>query len=94
LSDGSFHLFPYGLLVRAQFSPDKKKDCLTVLFDSHSIRISGTNLKKLALAFQRLSVEWIKEIDGNSASLQSADNGYINSIHIAADTPTNTAEED
>jgi hypothetical protein len=83
LPDGSFHLFPYSLLVKAQFSPTDRKDCLTLTFDSHSICITGTNLKKLGLAFQQLTVEWIKESVKNTMPLKSANCDHIESIKIA-----------
>jgi hypothetical protein len=92
LSDGSFHLFPYSLLIEAQFSPMERNDSLILAFDSHSIRITGTNLKKLGLAFQQLHVEWIKEIAGNPALTDSVKATIIKSIHISSEQAANPTE--
>jgi hypothetical protein len=82
LPDGQFYLFPYSLLVKAQFSPTERKDCLMLTFDSHSIRITGTNLRKLGLAFQQVNVEWIKEKAGNREFLKRANGDHIEHIQI------------
>jgi len=93
LRDGSFHLFPYGLLLSAQFSPAKEKDSLTLAFDAYSVRIVGTRLKKLGLALQQLSVEWIRETTGNAALTDSATAARIERIHVTQEKSANPAEE-
>jgi hypothetical protein len=93
LPDGSFYLFPYSLLVRAQFSPKERKDCLIVMFETHSIHITGTNLKKLGLALQQLSVEWVKEKAGNRVISQSENGGYVDKIQVTEEATAKSDQE-
>jgi hypothetical protein len=61
LRDGSFHLFPYASLERAQYSPAQSADNLTLTFSDKSASITGRQLRELGMALQRMTVEWVKE---------------------------------
>jgi len=43
-----------------RFSPQADTDTVTLIFNSHTVSITGKNLRELALAFQRMSVECVK----------------------------------
>jgi hypothetical protein len=61
LEDGIFHLCPYAWLVWVQFSPRGEGDTLVLTFNSHTVSISGKNLRELALSLQRMVVESVKQ---------------------------------
>lgn len=62
MADGSFFLFPYTQVASAKFEPRSSGDHFTLRLPNYDVQITGTNLRELGLAFQRLSVEWVRAI--------------------------------
>lgn len=62
LTDGSFFVFPYTQFMFAKFEPRDNGDRLTVRVSTHHVQMTGTNLRELGLAFQKASVEWVRDI--------------------------------
>jgi hypothetical protein len=92
LRDGSLHFYPYGWLERVQFSPAEKADSLTLFFNRQKIRIAGKKLRELALTFQRMAVEWVKECPERFTSISGADTAFIEDIQILGENTSAVAE--
>ena len=83
LADGSFFLFPHDHLNVARFERHSDGDSLTLLFTTHEIEIAGKHLRELGLAFQRLAVDWVKELPARYATTANDDSVYIVSIKVS-----------
>jgi hypothetical protein len=77
LADGTFFVLPYQHLVCVGFEPGTD-DTINVTIASHAVKITGKNLRELALAFQKFTVDWVKELP---ARFVAAANGE--GVHIA-----------
>jgi hypothetical protein len=82
LADGGFFLFPYEHHVFVKFEPRDDRDHLTVRLTTHIIQITGRNLRELGLAFQKDSVEWIREIPERYLPLADEDGVRIEDIEV------------
>jgi hypothetical protein len=83
LADGSFFLFPYGHLGVVKFEPHKEDDLLTVRFAGHEIQMTGKHLRELGLTFQKLAVEWVRELPARYAATANRDSVYIAGIKVS-----------
>jgi hypothetical protein len=83
LTGGSFHVFPYNRLQFARFEPGTDRDKFHVLFDTHEVRITGKNLRDLGMAFQRLAVEWVREVPARYTTVMNGDNPHICSFGVS-----------
>jgi hypothetical protein len=59
LADGTFFVLPYQHLVCVRFEPGTD-DTISVTISGHEVKITGKNLRELALAFQKFTVDWVK----------------------------------
>ena len=84
LKSGNFFVFPMSHFLSAEFAQGDKGDVLTLLFATHEVTISGQHLREVALALQKLAVEWIKEIAAKYAKLAEPNAAVILSIEVAA----------
>jgi hypothetical protein len=91
--DGSFQLCPYAWLVWVKFSVEGKNDCLTLSFNNHTVRVTGTKLRALGLAVQSLSVEWIKEQPEHFNGSKRDGGPSVESIKIAERALDGTSED-
>ena len=82
LADGSFFLFPYGNLSVVKFDRHNADDLLNLRFASHEVQITGKHLRELGLAFQKLAVEWVKEMPARYAPTANGDSGCIATIKV------------
>ena len=55
-----------------------------LVFTTHGITIRGLHLREVALASQKLAIEWIKEIAPKYAKLAEPNAAIIISIEVAA----------
>jgi hypothetical protein len=62
LNSKSFCLLPYYHLELVEFEAGEGQDTLTLLFLNRTVRITGKNLRELALALQDRCVEFIKPL--------------------------------
>ena len=81
LANGTFFVFPYQQLVCVRFEPGTD-DTINVAIARHEVKITGKNLRELALGFQKLSVEWVRELPARYASTANCDNGCVASIKV------------
>ena len=57
---------------------------LNLAFSTHVVKVRGRHLRDVALALQKLAVEWIKEIAPKYAKLAEPDTAVIMSIEVSA----------
>ena len=86
LADGTFYVFPYQHLAYVKFEPGTD-ETINVTVSSHEVKITGKNLGELALAFQKFTVDWVKELPGRGRFVAAA-NGE--GVHIASIAVTKT----
>ena len=82
LSDGSLYLFPYHRLHFVRFESEATQHQLRLLMDTHEICISGKNLRELGAAFQKLTVEWVRELPARYVATMTGDDTYIQGIKV------------
>ncbi len=83
LSDDKAFIFPYTHLTFASMDREESRDVLTASFTSHDLRVVGKNLRELAIALQRLAVDWIKPAPARYAALVSSDAVFIETIQVS-----------
>ena len=82
LVDGSFFLFPYGHLDVVRLERHGESDLLILSFPRHAIAITGKHLRELGLAFQKLTVDWVRESPARYAAMANSDCARITSIKV------------
>jgi hypothetical protein len=82
LSDESCFLLPYAHLRFASLQREEASELLHISFTSHEIHVRGRNLRALALAVQKLSVDWIRELPPRYEGLAVPDGAFIAKIEI------------
>jgi len=82
MADGSFFLFPYTQVASAKFEPRDSGDHLTLRLPNYDVQITGTNLRQLGLAFQKVSVEWVREIPERYIPLADEDGVRVEHIEV------------
>jgi hypothetical protein len=81
LADGTFFGLPYQHLVCVGFEPGTD-DTINVTIARHEVKITGKNLRELALAFQKLAVEWVRELPARYAAVANHGEVLIISIKV------------
>ena len=81
LTDGTFFVLPYNHLVCVGFEPGTD-DTINVTIAHHEVKIRGKNLRELALAFQKFTVDWVKQWPAGSVAGASGDGVHIASIAV------------
>jgi beta-glucosidase/6-phospho-beta-glucosidase/beta-galactosidase len=82
LADGSFFLFPYTQIMSARFEPRDSGDRLTLHLPNYDVQITGTNLRELGLAFQKVSVEWVRVIPERYHPLADEEGVRVEQIEV------------
>ena len=82
LCDGSHYLFPYTRLQFVRFESEATQDRLRLLMDTHEICISGKNLRELGVAFQKLTVDWVRELPARYTAMANDAGPWIHSIKV------------
>ena len=88
LADEGCFLFPYAHLRYASLQSEGGEELLRISFTSHEIHVRGRNLRALALALQKLSADWIRELPPRYEGLAVPDGAFIAKIEVKE-----TAEE-
>jgi hypothetical protein len=83
LSNGDFFLFPYGHLGVVGFKRRGNEDVLTLCFAGHDIEITGKHLRELGLAFQKLAVDWVRELPARYTATARGDGAYVARIKVS-----------
>jgi hypothetical protein len=81
LTPACFYLLAYHHLDMAKFESDKGGDILTLSFLNRSVRITGKNLRRLAINIQKRNVEWVKQMPDKYDSL-ATDDVWVKAIEI------------
>ena len=70
-------------------------DLLNLAFSTHAVKVRGRHLRDVALALQKLAVEWIKEIAPKYAKLADPNTAVILSMEVSAigDSPSEEDEQ-
>ena len=93
LSDDNAFIFPYTHLTFASMEREEGRDVLIASFTSHDLRIVGKNLRELAIALQRLAVDWLKPAPPRYAALASSEAVFIEKIEVE-EVSEGTSESD
>ena len=81
LADGTFFVLPYQHLICVGFEPGTD-DTINVTIAQHEVKIRGKKLRELALAFQKFTVDWVKQWPAGSVAGASGDGVHIASIAV------------
>jgi len=81
LADGIFFVLPYQHLVCVGFEPGTD-DKINVTSARHEVKITGKNLRELALAFQKFTVDWVKELPARFVTAANGEGVHIASIVV------------
>ena len=82
LTPTRFYLLPYHHLELAEFVSAHDSDTIALSFVNHKVRITGRNLRNLAVAFQQRAVEWVMPVPEKYAEAWERAQGLIQSIEI------------
>ena len=94
LESGNFFVFPVSHFLSAEFTRGDDCDLLKLLFTTHAATIRGRHLREVALALQKLAVEWIKELAPKYAALAEPNAAVILSIEVTALTDSADSDEE
>ena len=89
LTPACFHLLFYHHLDEAKFESDKGGDRLTVSFLNRTVRLTGKNLRDLAMEIQRRNVESIKPMPDRYGSLADSKDVWVKAIEMEIETKEN-----
>jgi hypothetical protein len=81
LTDGTFFALPYNHLVCVGFEPGTD-DTINVTIAQHEVKIRGKKLRELALAFQKFTVDWVKQWPAGSVAGAGGEGVHIASIAV------------
>jgi hypothetical protein len=81
LADGSFFVLPYQHLICVGFEPGTD-DTINVTIAQHEVKITGKKLRELALAFQKFTVDWVKQWPAGSVTGAGGEGVHIASIAV------------
>ena len=91
---GDFFVFPVSHFLSAEFTRGDESDVLKLVFTTHGVTIHGRHLREVALALQKLAVEWIKELAPKYAALAEPNAAVILSIEVTALTDSADSDEE
>ena len=94
LKSGDFFVFPVSHFLSAEFTREDDGDVLKLVFTTHGVTIRGRHLREVALALQKLAVEWIKELAPKYAALAEPNAAVILSVEVAALTDSAASDEE
>ena len=80
--NGDFFVFPYVNLLSVEYRAADPGDEVKVRYSSHEVRVLGEGLRRLALSFQRLQVEWVSEAARRYEHAAAADPGLVLEIEV------------
>ena len=81
LADGTFFVLPYQHLVCVRFEPGAD-EAINITISGHEVKITGKNLRELALAFQKFTVDWVKELPRRYVAVANGEGVHIASIAV------------
>ena len=82
LTPSRFYLLPYHHLEVAEFESASNGDTISLSFVSHKVRITGHNLRDLAVAFQERAVVSVTPVPEKYEALRECVQGLVDSIQI------------
>ena len=91
-SDKQF-LFPYGYLEQANFVSSEGEDSIELLFKGRKVSVKGRCLEEVWIAFQNLSVAWVRPLPPKFGPLTKA-RACIKAISVEAVQAVDIVAED
>jgi len=91
-SDKQF-LFPYGYLEQANFVSADGEDSIELIFKGRKVSVQGRYLEEVWLAFQNLSVAWVRPLPPKFALLTKG-HACIKAISVEAVQAVDVVAED
>jgi hypothetical protein len=82
LTPSRFYLLPYHHLEVAEFESAHNGDTICLSFVKHKVRITGRNLRDLAVAFQERAVVSVAPVPEKYEALRESVQGLVDSIQI------------
>ena len=82
LIDGSSFIFPYSNFEFASFGGQDQQEFLNIAFATHTLRVAGRNLREIAIALQKASVDVLRELSNKYATVLPNDSAFIESIEV------------
>lgn len=82
LADDRCFVFPYAHLLFASLERENDEELLLIHFTTHEVAVRGRNLRALALAVQKLSVDWIRELPARYEGLAVPDGAFVARIEV------------
>jgi hypothetical protein len=89
VSPESFYLLSYHHLEFGKFESGKDRDTLTLAFIGHQVRVVGRNLRELAVAVQKRTVEAITPLPNRYSAASGAQGGLVEVIEVQANEGQN-----
>jgi hypothetical protein len=81
INPACFYLLAYHHLDMAKFESDKGGDTLTLSFLNRTVRVTGKNLRRLAIKIQKREVESVKPMPDKYSAVAS-DDVWIKAIEV------------
>lgn len=82
LADDCCFVFPYAHLLFAALQREADDELLRIGFTTHEVSVRGRNLRALALAVQKLSLDWIREMPPRYEGLAVPDGAFVAKIEV------------
>ncbi|MDQ3621318.1 MAG: hypothetical protein M3463_02360 [Verrucomicrobiota bacterium] len=82
MADERWFVFPYAHLLVASLQREGNKELLKVCFTTHEVLVRGRNLRALALALQKFSADWIRELPPRYEGLVVPDGAFVEKIEV------------
>ena len=76
-------VFPYAHLLSVRLAREKNREILEISFSTHTVQVSGRNLRELLPSLQKLALEWVREAPVRYAALACQEAVFIESIEVA-----------
>ena len=82
LANGTFFALPYQHLGCVRFEPGTD-ETINVTISGHEVKITGQRLRELGLAFQKLAVDWVRELPARYGATAICEGAYVASIKVS-----------
>ena len=79
---GETFVFPYVHLAFGKLRREENRDVFELTFSNHRVRIRGKHLRELAIAMQKLVVEWIRPVPSRYEPLAAKRGVFIETIEV------------
>ncbi len=78
------HVFPYQQLINASLLHAAGADTVRLVFASHEVEITGSNLRDLLHALQEFAVKWVRPVPERYQIGAANQAGFVTEIRLTA----------